>query len=272
MQYEGAIAAGERMVSAVDLRDPQFLIPAFDRLEPFTPNARILTENHVVAFNTRVMDARPFTLLRAQVLKKMRAAKWKLIGVTSATPEVGKSFVAANLAAALSRLSDVHTYLLDLDLRRASQSRTFGLEGSAGLTEYLAGENVRLSSIGRRVVSTNLALFSCFPSQVNSAELLVGPRFQALIGAMRALPDDAVVICDLPPVFANDDAMIVAQELDAFLFVVEEGVTTKKQVREAMRLLEPAPCLGTILNRYKGGMGDQYGYGYGMKYGSYYDA
>ena len=272
MQYEGAIAAGDRALPSVDPREAQFQMPVFDRLEPFTPNARILTEHHVVAFNTRVADARPFTLLRAQVLKKMRAANWKLIGITSATPEVGKSFVASNLAAALSRLSDVHTYLLDLDLRRASQSRTFGMEGTAGLTEYLAGDDVRLPAIGRRVVGTNLALFSCFPSQVNSAELLVGPRFQSLIGAMRALPDDSVVICDLPPVFANDDTMIVAQELDAYLFVVEEGVTTKKQMREAMRLLHPAPCLGTILNRFKGGFGENYGYGYGMKYGSYYDS
>jgi protein-tyrosine kinase len=45
-------------------------------------------------------------------------------------------------------------------------------------------------------------------------------------------------------------------------------------VRDCVRLMEPTPCLGSVLNRYEGGIGDPYGYGYGhgygLKYGSYY--
>jgi protein-tyrosine kinase len=32
-------------------------------------------------------------------------------------------------------------------------------------------------------------------------------------------------------------------------------------------MLSPTPCLGTILNRYRGGFFDAYGYGYGDPYG-----
>lgn len=272
MRFEGAITVGGKDAPDAAVVGFQEVIPPLDRLAEFVPDTRALAEQHIVGFNTRTVSARPFTLLRAQLLKRMRAANWKLIGITSATPGVGKSFVANNLSAALSRLSDIQTYLFDLDLRRASLARNFGLFGEGGLTEYLEGGDVSLGSIGKRIANTNLGFFPCYPAgPVNSAELLVGSRFDALVGAMRRLPSDVIVICDLPPVFANDDAMIVSRMLDAYLLVIEEGVTTKKQVREAMRLLAPSPCIGTVLNRFVGGIGDNYGYGYGMKYGSYYD-
>ncbi len=90
---------------------------------------------------------------------------------------------------------------------------------------------------------------------------------------MRNLPDDVICICDLPPAFANDDAAIVLSELDAYLFVVEEGVTTARQVRDSIDLLKPSLCMGTIFNRYHGGIGgDDYGFGYGTSrdYDAYY--
>ena len=45
------------------------------------------------------------------------------------------------------------------------------------------------------------------------------------------------------------------------------GQTTGKQVRESIELLKPARCIGTVLNRYQGGIADDYGYGYGDPYG-----
>jgi protein-tyrosine kinase len=78
------------------------------------------------------------------------------------------------------------------------------------------------------------------------------------------VPDNAVVICDLPPVFANDDAAIVAAQLDAYLLVVEDGRSTRKQIRDSIKVLSPTPCAGVVLNRYHGGLvSDAYGYSYG---------
>ena len=87
---------------------------------------------------------------------------------------------------------------------------------------------------------------------------------------MRALPPGALVLCDMPPAFANDDAVLIAEKLDAFLLVVEQGVTTASQVKDTIKFLSPTPCLGTVLNRFEGGLGNSYGYGYG--YGGKYDA
>jgi Mrp family chromosome partitioning ATPase len=49
--------------------------------------------------------------------------------------------------------------------------------------------------------------------------------------------------------------------------VVDAGKTTKNQVKEALAMMQPTSCLGTVLNRYRGGLADSYGYGYG--YGAY---
>ena len=222
----------------------------------------------LVAMDSNDKRSRPFNLLRAQVTKKLDQVGGRLIGITSAAPGAGKSFVASNLAASLGMLSNRQTYLIDLDLRRASVADVFGIEGNVGLTEYLLGEDVDLSSIGRRIGSTNLAVFPSFPALVNSAELMVGERFEALISAARGLPRDAVVIFDLPPMFANDDAILVSEKLDGILMVVEQGVTTKKQLQSALQFIEPTPVIGTVFNRCDGGLGDPYGYG--GKYDGYY--
>ncbi len=243
-------------------------IPREDQLPSVEVDLSALEEFDIVGFNSRDIRSRPFNLLRTQVLKEMREKGWKLLGVTSATPEAGKSFLVANLAAAMAQLPDVRVFLFDLDLRRASLAEKFGVKGEHGLTEFLVGSIDELQLIGQHMANLHLTLFPCFSSKVNSAELLAGDRFGKLVDAMRALPDDVIVLCDLPPAFANDDAMSIIQRLDAYLFVIEEGMTTKAELRDAMNLLSPAPCLGTVLNRFNVSPLDAYGtYG---KYDRYY--
>jgi Mrp family chromosome partitioning ATPase len=240
-------------------------------LAPFEPDPAVLESNHIVAFNARDLKSRPFSLLRTQVLKRMEQNGWKIIGITSPTPGAGKSFLTANLGASLSRLPNRSTYLFDLDLRRSSLGRSFGMAGELGMTEYLSGECDDLSKIGQQVNGGQLSVYPSYGQHFDSFELLAGERFDALVGAMRALPDDSIVLCDMPPAFAHDDAMVVGQKLDAYIMVIEQGVSSRTQVRDCKRLMEPTPCLGTVLNRYEGGLLDPYGYGYGS-YGKKYDA
>ena len=225
----------------------------------------------IFGFNSRDRRSRPFNLMRAQVVKVMRANDWKIIGVTSATPRVGKSFMASNLAASLSRIPGMRTMLFDLDLRRGSIAERFDIPEGPGINTFLSGEVNTLDDAAYDIANTGLTIFPSFPTNAPSAELLAGNRLRTLVEAMRNLSNNMICICDLPPAFANDDAAIVLREIDAYLFVVEEGKTTRHQVRDAIELLKPAPCMGTILNRYRGGIGgDDYGFGYGTQ--RYYDA
>lgn len=227
----------------------------------------------IFGFNSRDRRSRPFNLLRSQVVKLMKANGWRRLGVTSATPAVGKTFIAANLTASLSRIPDQRTLLFDLDLRRGSVATQFGIDPEPGIAQYLTGAIDTLSPVARAVASSNLVIYPGTAVTESSAELLAGPRMRALSGAMAQLPDDCLSICDLPPAFANDDAAIALEQLDAFLLVVEEGKTTARQVKDAVKVLAPTPCVGTVLNRYNGLIGgDDYGFSrWGQsKYDAYY--
>ncbi len=244
------------------------VFPRPEHLTTVSVNVETLETNRIVGHNSRDIRSRPFNLLRSQVLKGVRAKGWKVIGITSATPEAGKSFLSANLAVALAQLAETSVYLVDLDLRRASLAETFGLVGDHGITEVLDRSVNSLQGVGQYLENLNLSIFPCYRSRANSAELLSGERFGALTRAMHALPDDAIILCDMPPAFANDDAMAIVQHLDAYLFVVEEGITTKTQVKDSLQMFAPAPCLGTVMNRFNAALSDSYGYG--GSYSRYY--
>jgi protein-tyrosine kinase len=247
-----------------------FAIPRQDELSVFTPNAAVLERNHIVGFNSRNITSRPFSLLRSQLIKRMRTNGYKIIGITSPAPGAGKSFLSANIAASLSRLPSIKTFAFDLDVRRASLAANFGLTGKGGLENFLAGGTDDLTKLGCTVAGTNLSLFPCFPNDLETVDLLASDRFAAFVKALKKLPDDTIVIFDMPPVFANDDAMVVATLIDAYLMVVEQGRTSARQITDSMRLLEPAKCIGSVLNRYEGGIGEGIGLGAYDKYSDYY--
>lgn len=243
------------------------------RLPVLTLDRRLLRKNHIVGFNNRAIETRAFNLLRTTFSKKLKAQGYRVIGITSAAPEAGKSFLTVNLGASLAFVSDGPVFLVDLDLRRASLASTIGLNPTASVNDYLSGEANDLLKIGVRIKGTPVAVFPAAKTRKPPVELLAGDRLAGMIAALRGLSDTATVLVDLPPVFADDDAMIIAEHLDAFLLVVDAGKTTKNQVKEALTMMQPAPSIGTVLNRYRGGLMDPYGYGYGYSnYSSYYNS
>lgn len=260
----------DQFAPSLKQRSVHFRIPSASETALFTPDPKLLEAQHVVAFSNRHLASRPFSLLRSQVVKRMTAGGHRIIGVTSPAPGAGKSFLTANLAATLSRLPGKQILVFDLDIRRASLAENFGLVGETGLERFLAGETDDLRKVGRHVEGTNLTLYPCYSNDLDSMPLLAGARFTAFVESLRVLGDDTIILFDMPPVFANDDAMVIAGHVDAYLMVIEQGRTNQKQVVDSMRLLEPAECLGSVLNRYDGGMADPYGYSYGG-YGKYTD-
>lgn len=226
-----------------------------------------LDERLIVGFDSYDNRSRPYNLLRTQLTKILDRTGDRLIGMTSATPAAGKTFTSVNLAAALSKMEGRKVVLCDFDLRRGSILKHFGVSVTLALDDYLIGEEQDWTNLLFRVNNNNLFVLPTRTVLRDSSEAVGSERFVALIEQLRALPEDFLVLCDLPPVFANDDAMLCMRHLDAYVLVIDHGRTTARQLEEATSLLEPARCLGTVLNRYQGGFGDDYGYGYGDTYG-----
>lgn len=242
------------------------LIAPGDVLPTLTLSREMLDDRRIVGFNSRDRRSRAYHLLRAQVLKIMARNNWRMIGITSATPDAGKTFTSVNLAASLAATASANVVLCDLDLRRGSIWNMFDNPSNKGLNDYLEGRVAEPRDVAFRVNDSKLVIVPTIESNAPSTELLASDRFRSFIARSRAMAPDTLMIFDLPPVFADDDAIVCMEHLDAYLLVVDHGITTASQIEETVRLLDPAPCIGTVLNRYKGGFGDPYGYGYGDRY------
>ena len=194
-----------------------------------------------------------------------------MIGVVSATPKVGKSFISANVSAALSRDPRFRTYVVDLDLRRGSLSDFFGLVPEYGVREYLDEDRGAGTPDAYRLEGERLVIMPTTSGRTHSAELLASDRAQTLLRSMRMSNEANLFICDLPPVFANDDAVTVMGRLDGYILVAEEGKTKQREIQDAVNLLGEARLAGVILNKYRGGVvsegygvDDYYAVGYGQ--------
>jgi protein-tyrosine kinase len=225
----------------------------------------------VYGFDSRNSSSRSFNLIRSKLVAMHRDKGWRMLGIVSATPSVGKSFISANLAAAISRDPRFQTYLLDLDLRRGTIRDIFNIEAERGLVEYLEEPDAQYALDGYIPEGQELIIVPTVPGPVLSAELLASERATALFRAMRNSDERNVFICDLPPVFANDDAAIIMESLDAYLIVVEDGKTTQREIEAAADMLGHERLAGIVLNKYRGGLVSE-GYGIEERYASQYYA
>jgi Mrp family chromosome partitioning ATPase len=227
--------------------------------------------NLLHGFNSRNASSRSFNLIRSKLVALQRERGWRMIGVASATPNVGKSFVSSNVAAAMSRDPRFQTYLLDLDLRRGTIKDIFGIETDSSLVEYLGEPDSSDALAGFIPQGQELIIIPSIGGEVHSAELLASDRATALFRAMRSSDERNYFICDLPPVFANDDAAIIMESLDGYLIVAQDGKTTQREVAATVDMLGHERLAGVVLNKYRGGLVSE-GYGIEERYASEYYA
>lgn len=218
----------------------------------------------LVGLNETDARIRSLKLMRSTLARRLKEEGCRVIGITSPLPNVGKSFIASNLAASMSRISSNLLILADLDLQRPSVTEYFPLEPSNGVIEYLRSEASSMTEIAQRIEGLDLAILPTFQRDCVSAELLASERFDDFMSKVRALSEEAIVFCDMPPLLVNDDALLITTKLDGVIFVVEQSVTTQKQLEAAVDLVQPTKIIGTVMNRYSGPVGDDYG-----RYSSY---
>jgi succinoglycan biosynthesis transport protein ExoP len=199
----------------------------------------------------------------------------RVLMVTSAMPDEGKSTIAVNLARTLA-MGGARVLLIDADLRRGGLHESIGAPRLPGLTELLrqpatlprviqSQEDLPVRTGRRRrdgeeeeqavqeTRTTNLMPNLSFIPRggdiCNPGDLLLSPAFDQVIGRLRKQFD--YVLIDTCPVFAADDATTMASRVDGTLLVVRRRYSRSRQVREALDVLyeRQAKVLGLIFNR-----------------------
>lgn len=173
----------------------------------------------------------------------------KVIGVISSLPGEGKSTTAINFAQLLA-MQGAKSLLIDGDLRNPGATGVLAPGASAGLLQALT-ENTLLRDVLMMDPNTKLAFLPAVaPYRIaHSSQLLASPAMEGILDQLRQRFDYVVV--DLPPLGAVVDARAIAPRIDAFLFVVEWGRTSRKVVQS---LLSADPelankCAGVILTK-----------------------
>ncbi|HHY95407.1 MAG TPA: CpsD/CapB family tyrosine-protein kinase [Firmicutes bacterium] len=191
----------------------------------------------------------------------------RILLITSAGPEEGKSTVTSNLAVALAQAGK-RVVLVDADLRKPNQHRVFEVPNHRGLTNVLVGE-ADVESVLVNTVVPGVTLLSSGPIPPNPAELLDSDRARELWPALADRFD--YVVIDSPPMVAVADAVILSAQAEGVLVVVRAGSTRSDLLRDAGALLQKAGArvLGAVLNEVRHGPRDyRYYYYYSSHDGS----
>jgi protein-tyrosine kinase len=210
--------------------------------------AEHLEKNRIVAFNKNDPKSIIFDLLRTHVLQKMEENGWRTLAITSPTPEAGKTVVAINLALSIAQQTNKTAMLVDFDLRRPKIGAYLGLSMEKSLNDLLDGTAKLPDVLVNPDIPRLLVLATKHPVR-KSSETLSSKTISDLIKDLRERYESRIVIFDLPPVLVTDDAITLIPQIDCVLLVVANGMSTKREIEDSIRLLPAANLIGTVLNK-----------------------
>jgi exopolysaccharide transport family protein len=214
--------------------------------------------------------AESYRALRTSLLLSNLGSPPKIIMVTSALPQEGKSTTSINCAVVLAQ-KGVRVLLIDADLRRPSIHKTLGMGPRSGLSNVLTGSTTLEQAITRTQIVPNLFVLPAGTPPPNPAELLASSEMLGVLTKLRDQYDHIVV--DTPPSLSVTDAVVLSQRADAVVLVIRSGQTTKQALRRSRDILARvnAKVVGVLLNAVDLSSPDYYYYyEYQGKYSRYY--
>lgn len=245
-EERGALTAGGAAAAMAELRDVT-KAPVASQTHRLEFSSRALERNRVVARLSHNPDADIFRILRTKVLHQLTEAKLKTVAITSPNHGEGKTTVAVNLALSLALDVKQTVLLVDLDLRNPCVHRWLGIEPEYGLSDYFLND----TAVADCLVDPGIDRLKVFPVHRPfelSSEALGAPKITNLAKELKARYADRVVIYDMPPLLAQDDAIAFLPHVDSVIMVVREGMTRAEDVRDCMDLLAGTNLIGTVLN------------------------
>ena len=214
--------------------------------------------------------AESYRALRTSLLLSSSGAPPRVILVTSAMPQEGKTTTSINSAIVLAQ-KGTRVLLIDADLRRPGVHKALGMGPRSGLSNVLTGSADVQQAITRSQVVPSLFVLPAGTPPPNPAELLASANMRDLIDSLKRDYDHIVI--DTPPTLSVTDAVVLSTRADAVVLVIRSGKTTKQALRRARELLVRvnARVTGVLLNAVDLSSPDYYYYyEYQGKYGGRY--
>jgi len=209
--------------------------------------------------------AESFRLLRTNVGFMLPQNKdgAKSIFITSTIGSEGKTFVALNLAHALT-LINKKVLLIGADIRKPKISKYLNISPTSGLTNYLIDHDLDVADVLTDSNQKNLDVVASGPIPPNPSELLTNGRFEEVLAYGRKHYD--YVIVDTAPVNIVTDTLLLGHLADLFIYVVRANYLDKRLLSVPKKMFENKrlPNMAILINDTNY---EKKGYGYGYSYG-----
>jgi succinoglycan biosynthesis transport protein ExoP len=199
----------------------------------------------------------------------------KVIQMTSAVPDEGKTTIALSLSASAA-ISKLKVLFIDADLRHPTASRILKSEKQAGLVDLLMG-HVEVDEVVRYHEAPGYWMLSAGNHTQNPTDLLGSERMKSLIAGFKETFD--LIVIDSPPVGPVIDPIVVSQLSDKIVLVVRWGSTARELVKQCVdQLSGHRKVAGVVFNHVNDRQAQKYGksaysYYYGTRYyKGYYSA
>ncbi len=218
----------------------------------------VLEQNRLVAALPGHELTDVYRILRTRVLQSLNSNQWNSLAITSPATGSGKTLTSINLAISLAREVNRTVLLADFDLRSPSIHDYFGYKPDLGLSDYLF-HDVPLDEMLFSPSVERLVVLPGRESIHNSSEMLRSPKMVQLVEELKGRYTDRLIIFDLPPILAVDDALAFAPYTDSMLMVAEHGGTQRDDLEKALEILKDTPLIGTVLNKSGAASPEPYG-------------
>jgi succinoglycan biosynthesis transport protein ExoP len=235
------------------LRNPEQKKPSPRGLVAADKDQRTLSRNSSMYWAATAMPLSQFaesvrSIKLAIDLNPMKTST-KIVGITSALPNEGKSTIAASLAQLIAHAGK-RVIIVDCDLRNPSLSANLAPNASEGIIDVLSGARSLEETVWKDP-KTNLVVLPAAKRAplFHTSEILSAEQTRKLFDKLRASYD--YVIVDLPPLAPIVDVRATTPLVDCFILVIEWGRTKIDVVQHA---LHTAPnvyenMIGTVLNK-----------------------
>jgi len=187
--------------------------------------------------------------LRTHIMAQHVQHGRRALAICGPNPGVGCTFVASNLAVALSQIG-IKTLLLDGNLRDPSIDRLIVAERPAGdLRSCLESEHGAIAECVDDEVLPNLSVLYSGGAVPNAQELLASERFEDLVNA--CLRDFDMTIVDTPAANSCADARRISNVVGYAMVVARQGKTFVDDVKTLIAQLrsDDATVIGSLLNK-----------------------
>ena len=173
----------------------------------------------------------------------------RVFGLTSATPNEGKSTVTLAIGQLFAR-NGASVIVVDCDLRNPSLTRSLAPNAASGIIELAYGR-ASLENVVWKDPSTQMAFLPAIPhaGPPDPPTILSSTEMKQLFNELRKQYD--FVFVDLSPIAPVVDVCATTELIDAYVLVIEWGRTTVDVVQHALRSA-PIPfetMLGAVLNK-----------------------